>query len=111
MEYNIAAGDSPLINKKLQIKTNDTGLSDKEIHDLLDASDDEPSNQLVSEENSEELLMDNEDISNEITDDKLSEVHRMLISRCGLDLSGKCRTALGKIFERRISDPEVVLKK
>jgi hypothetical protein len=130
---NFDADGSHLVSKKVQVKSNDTGLSDKQIHELLDGSDDEPSNQQVSEENSEELLMDNEDISNEGTDEKLSKVckrlmvngdisnegvgeklsnvHARLISSCSLELSGKSCIALGKIFERRICKPEEVLKK
>jgi len=79
------------------------------MKDVEDASDDEePTNQLVGDQNSAEILKEIKDASENIIDQKLLEVSKILTSR--FNLVSQENNSLHKIFDRGILDPKQVLE-
>jgi len=84
-----------------------TPLTDKEIDELLDVSDDEPSNQQLDEQTSLELLSENDPEMDANVGPKLLEVHQMIIPSCVKSIEEA--NMLQRLFERNICDPKAVL--
>jgi len=100
----------PLGTKNSKVISKDTLLTDKEIEDLLDGSDDEASSKHVSEETSEELLGGKDDTydHDDIIDQKLAESLKIVVPMCIKDkVKGKW---LNGLLEKRICDPNSIFK-